>query len=163
MSEEKFTASEVSAWLDATQADLRRVDAEMQPLLEEHGRLEGRVTLLRDLLRSFDTPIGLEAPRRSGDSGSLPRPAGAIGEYVVARAVEILADEGKPLHINELHRQFIERGFDVPGAGKPANLIVHLRKTDAIGSPQRGIYGLATQVGPLQPRRRKKRTARRRT
>jgi hypothetical protein len=78
---------------------------------------------------------------------------------VIDRAAEILRAEGRPLHINDLHARFLERGFTVPGAGKPVNLIVHLRSAEEIASPMRGVYGLVEQVGavPRQAARTKRR------
>lgn len=131
----------------------------MQPLLDEQRRLEDREALLRDLLRSFESPASKNG---STESASTPAAAGSIGQYVVDRAVEILRETGEPLHINDLHARFLARGFTVPGAGTPANLIVHLRKASEIASPQRGMYGLTESIGAVRQKRTKKRTTTRR-
>jgi hypothetical protein len=155
--EKKLTRAEVRAWLSAVEADLRALDTKLEPLLGEQSRLKERKTLLQSLLRSFE----------AGANGTAPSPtvksAGSVARYVVDCAAEILRDEGRPLHINDLHARFGERGFTVPGAGKPVNLIVHLRGSDEIASPTRGIYGLVEQVGAVthdaapRPRRRRAR------
>jgi len=148
-----FTPAEVRVWLDAVQADLRRIEEKVRPLEEKQRQLEAREELLRDLLRSFESDAN-----GSGDAASVPAPSGSVGQYVVERSVEILRDAGEPLHINDLYSQFRERGFSIPGAGKPVNLIVHLRQAHEIVSPQRGIYGLREDLGDVRPRAARKRT-----
>jgi hypothetical protein len=154
-----FTAEEVRTWLEAVRADLRTVEDKMRPLLDEQSRLEAREALLHDLLGSFELPAGSKG---LAVSQILPSPAGSVGQYVVERAVEILREAGKPLHINDLHAQFLARDYTIPGAGTPANLIVHLRKAPEIASPQRGMYGLTEDIGFVRPRRTKKRATTRR-
>jgi hypothetical protein len=95
-------------------------------------------------------------------------PTGSIGEYVRDRAEEILREHGGPMHVNEIHARFLRSGLFVPGAGKPVNLIVHLRKGPGIVSPGRGMYALRGQVDadalprPRRPRKRRRaRTAKR--
>lgn len=157
MEEKALTANEVRTWLGSVEHDLHGIKSRVAPLLAEQRRLEERQSLLEGLLRSFD---------KAGGNGSAPvmheRAGGSVGAYVSERAAEILREEGRPLHINDLHAQFLARGFAIPGAGKSANLIVHLRNADEIVSPQRGVYGLLEQVGAVSPRpsRRKKRKAR---
>lgn len=155
MDERKLTAQEVRTWLLAVESDLRRLGEKLQPLLNEQRRLEERQALLQGLLRSFDQT----APNGSAPSRVPKGPGGSIARYVIEHAAEILRDEGRPLHINDLHAKFLENGFTVPGAGKPVNLIVHLRSAEEIASPMRGIYGLIDQVdaAPQKPRRTSRR------
>lgn len=161
MDEKTLTAGEVRSWLLAVEADLRKVADRLEPLVAEQRQLEERKALLQGLLRSFE---------QANPNGAVPtapaRTTGSVARYVIDRAVEILRDEGRPLHINDLHAQFAERGLTVPGAGKPVNLIVHLRNSEEIVSPMRGMYGLVEQVGavPRQAGRTKRRkSARSRT
>ncbi len=154
MDETKLTSGQVRAWLSEVESELGAMADKLEPLLGEQRRLEERRMLLQSLLRSF------EATGPNG-AGTAARAAGSVARYVVDRAAEILRDEGQPLHINDLHAQFLERGFSVPGAGKPVNLIVHLRGAEEIASPMRGVYGLTEQVGAVSrqaapPRRRKR-------
>ncbi len=150
---------QVRAWLSEVESDLREVAERLEPLVAEQRQLEERRLLLQSLLRSFEvTSPNSDVP------GKPARTTGSVGRYVVDRAVEILREEGRPMHINDLHARFVERGFTIPGAGKPVNLIVHLRGAEKIASPMRGIYGLADQVepAPQTPRRTNRRkTARR--
>jgi hypothetical protein len=158
--EKPLTADEVRVWLGAVESDLRSLGEKLEPLLDEQRRLEERQALLRGLLRSFEQ-TGSNGPTPS----RLSKGAGSVARYVIDRAAEILREEGRPLHINDLHAKFLERGFTVPGAGKPVNLIVHLRGAEEIASPMRGIYGLVDQVDalPKKPRRTKRRKSTRKT
>jgi len=157
MDERTLTADDVRSWLASVEHDLRHIEERLGPLLAEQRRLEERELLLEGLLRSFDqaNATGPAQPRTEWVGGS-------VAEYVSEKASEILRDEGQPLHINDLHAQFLARGFRIPGAGKSANLIVHLRNAEQIVSPQRGVYGLVEQVGPVtrKPRRSKMRKGR---
>jgi hypothetical protein len=158
MSQKKLTPNEVRAWLSEVESDLRQVDGRLEPLLAEQRQLEERRLLLQSLLGS------LEGTSSNGDApAKLARTTGSVRRYVVDRAAEILREEGRPMHINDLHARFVERGFTVPGAGEPVNLIVHLRGTEQIASPKRGIYGLTEQVEtmPEAPRTRRRKTVRR--
>jgi hypothetical protein len=159
--DEKLTARQVRGWLATVEVDLQAVDQKLKPLLEEQRQLEQREELLRHLLASFD-----QAPTDRPGAGATETRNGSIGEYVIGRAAVILREEGAPLHINDLYARFVERGYKVPGKGRPVNLTVHLRSTDRIVSPQRGIYGLPEQVDDAPPRRsakkRKRPSARRR-
>jgi hypothetical protein len=153
-----LTAREVEAWLVAVDRDLAVVSEKLAPLSAEKQRLEDRRALLQGLLRSFDGPAA------NGSPPIPPARSGSIARYVVDNAVEILREEGRPMHINDLHERFVERGLSVPGAGKPVNLTVHLRSAAEIASPTRGVYGLVEQVGAVHPARqaRKRKSARRR-
>jgi hypothetical protein len=121
----------------------------LEPLLAEQRRLEERRSLLEGLLRSFDHTNG---PKPQSET-----PVGSVGEYVVAKATEILREQGEPMNINDLHARFLERGYLIPGAGKTVNLIVHLRGADGIVSPGRGMYSLPEHGQPEAPRPRRRR------
>lgn len=156
---EKLAPAQVKTWLADVQDELRQLEQKLQPILGEQRRLEERETLLRNLLASFEpATLGNEG----AGLGESARRNGSVREYVVARATDILRDEGRPLHINDLHARFIDRGYTIPGKGKPVNLIVHLQNADEIASPQRGLYGLTEHVGTVKPRAKTKRTTTRR-
>jgi hypothetical protein len=153
MGTQEPTREQVVAWLTSVRRDIETVQGRLAPLMEQQHRLEARQLLLTDLLSSYDAG---DLPARkspsdnaAGPPSQLSRSSGSIGRAVRRRAEEILRAAGRPLHINELHAEFLRRGFPVPGAGKPVNLIVHLRKSDTIVSPARGIYGLVEHVGEI--------------
>jgi hypothetical protein len=156
---EGVNPDEVRRWLD----DLARRDAEIQaslkPLLQEQAANHERQRLLVELLASFNgsasTQLTSENRRRTGES---------VGERV-RKNVRVLLEEvpSGTLHINDIHAEFVKRGFEIPGAGRPANITAHLTRDAEIVSPQRGVYGLREVVGPVRtkPIRRRKATKRR--
>jgi hypothetical protein len=163
------SAEQVRAWIYAVRADLEALHEKLTPLLEEERRLEARQVLLKELLSSFaqqdqvsDNAAGMgSAPYTRAITATGP---GAIGQYVIDHATEILREAGGPLHINDLHARFVQQGYQVPGAGQPVNLTAHLRRATEIVSPSRGIYGLVEHVGRIadNKRRRSKHRSRKR-
>lgn len=156
--------AQVLRWLEAVRRDLAALQDRLSPLLEDQRRLEARQALLKDLLSSFEQPGARSFDDASRSWAVSVQPAGSIGAYVRDRAEEILREAGGPLHINEIHAEFGRRALHIPGAGKPVNLIVHLRKASGIVSPARGMYALEEHVGamPVQRRSRKRRKRARR-
>jgi hypothetical protein len=149
VAEKTLTSTEIEVWLRSVQQELRELDDQLKPLLEEQKRLQARELLLKNLLDSFGDRREPEDSVRVSSVVPATRSDGSIRQYVIDKAVEVLRDEGKPLHINDLHAAFLRRGYSVPGAGKPVNLIVHLRRADEIFSPKRGIYGVNEQAGDV--------------
>ena len=115
----------------------------MSPLVERQVGLTERLGLLRRLLSSVTTTVTSE---RESSAYGAPGPArnfASVRERVRTDVSEILEGAGRPLHINEIHAEFIKRGLEVPGAGKPNNITVHLSEAPAIRSTARGYYELA--------------------
>lgn len=157
------TREDITGWLEAVQEELDRLHDRLSPLLEEQRRLEARQALLKDLLSSFDVPHGATSSDEAGrPSWALAiQPTASIGDYVRDQAAEVLREAGRPLHINEIHAEFEQRGLHVPGAGRPVNLTVHLRKDPNIVSPSRGMYAVVEQVGQISVRRNARRRPKR--
>lgn len=150
-------AGDVDAWLAAVRADLRRVAAAIEPLLQEQTQLRDREALLIKLLQSL-TSAGSAAEQTNASgtaSQTSARPEGSILEYVRSCVLEVLRENGGPMHINDIHAKFLSKGFRVPGAGRPANLTAHLGRCSGITSPSRGFYAIGESVD--RPRRRKRR------
>lgn len=141
------------------QAELKRVGAAIEPLLAEQASLRSREQLLLRLLQSFGQPAPQQVPH-SQVLTETESEIGSVGDYVRTCAVEILGDAGRPMHINDLHAQFLARGFRVPGAGRAANLTAHLGRIDGIASPSRGYYSLAPATGSAKPGKRTSRRKR---
>jgi hypothetical protein len=142
-----------------------RLSAEIQPLLDEQARLRAREALLLRLLESFAAPSSTASHLTSeaaGPSAARGFGEGSVKDYVRRCATEILKASQQPLHINQVHAEFVSRGFRIPGAGKAANLTAHLGRADGIVSPGRGLYALATADNRPKPRAARKRRRRRR-
>lgn len=152
MSNNHPDSSQVRQWIDALRLEQEAIEAKIAPLVEERDRLEEQRNLLTSLLNSMagETP--------TGDSGRRTIRAGeSTKEYVETRVIKILEDSDQDrLHINQIHTQFRERGYSIPGAGKPVNITSHIRISERIKSPKRGYYGLVERVGDFPPRTTKK-------
>lgn len=61
---------------------------------------------------------------------------------VVDVVAGFLADEGHPLHINDIMKSLKEANVTLPGKGDQANVIAHMRRDPRFVRPSRGVYGL---------------------
>lgn len=151
---------EVRRWIDEVEGELDRLERQMSPLLEQQVRLRQRLGLLRDLEKTFGPQADSEARLASESRDVTPyAEKGSVNRRVVEQTKTILREAGKPLHIAEIHEEFLRCGYEVPGAGLPSNLVVHLTRSDDVISLSRGVYGLpgqrATEV--VQKRSNRKR------
>lgn len=150
------TPDQIEGWLDELERDLTAMQDQIEPLLVEQTRLQERRVLLKELLASFGNG-------QRSDAGALrPSLGETTRERVHRQAVDVFTQVGRALHTNDLHAEFLRRGYEVPGAGKPNNITVHLTGWSDLASPERGIYGLVEHVGerPARPavnKRRKRR------
>lgn len=132
------TAESVEGWVAGLRAEIDRLDHDLAPILAKREQLRRQLELLERLRESF---VAKETMATQESVGT-PAPGESIRDYVIARATELLEEEAGPLHINELHARFLNRGFEVPGAGEPVNITSHIRHSDNIVSPKKGIYVL---------------------
>jgi hypothetical protein len=132
--------NETQKWLDDVSAELEALQIKLEPLLAERAVLEERKRLLEDLLASFDPKAAERAAVKAGDRLV---PGGVVHGSVTTRVADILREEGSALHIDEILRRYDTKGYRIPGAGKPVNLIAHLRRSPLFVSAGRGIYDLA--------------------
>ncbi len=56
----------------------------------------------------------------------------------------------RPLHISEIHEQFVARGYTIPGSGTPFNILAHLVNDKSFVRVARGTYAQAGSVPPEQ-------------
>lgn len=158
MTEEAGPApAQLELWLEQVDGALAEVQGRLEPVLAEQARLQERRLLLKELLASFgDDRAGADV--KVGRASALE----STRDRVHRQAVEILSQAGRAMHANDLHAEFLRRGYDVPGAGRPNNITVHLSDWPDIASPERGMYGLVEHVGeqPSKPMKRRTRKVR---
>jgi len=144
------TATDIAEWIADVEGDLAQIDAALVPLVERQAALVERLGLLKRLLNSMAAAAATPATQESAANGSSSpaRIYSSVRERVQVHAAEILIDLGRPMHINEIHAEFIKRGFEVPGAGKPNNITVHLSDATEILSPSRGYYAVKDIAQP---------------
>jgi hypothetical protein len=151
MSTSSLDTSQVGAWLQGVRREIAELELRIGPLLEQRMRLEERERILVSLLDSL-------GDGQDADAQAEPRPVssarpGSVKEYVELRVIEILEESDRDrLHINEIHARYRDKGYEVPGAGRPVNLTTHIRISDRIKSPKRGYYGLVERIGDFPVR-----------
>lgn len=134
----------IRGWISHEEAALEAIRAKLTPMLEDQRRGEDRLARLKDLLSAYDVPQIADAGDLSSQARPSPHVAGpqSVSGRVRGQVREILAARTEPMHIVEIHAAFIQRGWEVPGAGTPANITAHLSKDPDIVSPSRGFYRL---------------------
>src|ERR1700737_2604762 len=131
--------ADVRRWISQVEAEARELDEQLAPMLERQKALEERLGILKRLLTSMASdiaPIGAEVV--TNGHGLDSERLASVRDRVIRDATEILDDAKGPMHINDIHSQFVKRGYEIPGAGKPVNITVHLSSAESVVSPNRG-------------------------
>ena len=132
--------------VERLQTARNRIDAELQ-------RAAKKLDLVRQM-RSLDDGHAI-ATSAASDVRATP---GSVREMTQ----RILSELGRPLHINEIHQQFLARAYAIPGSGTPFNILAHLVNDKSFVRVARGTYALAGSVPPEQVLPKAERKARRR-
>src|SRR5258708_7594421 len=93
-----------------------------------------RLGLLHELLSSVNGGAQLETSGTDIEWRSSAR--------VERDVAEILRDRGQPMRLQDIHTEFVRRGFPLPGRGTPTNIVAHLTNSRAVKRFGRGVYGL---------------------
>jgi HB1/ASXL restriction endonuclease-like protein with HTH domain len=143
-------------WESALTTEIGELRKKREQLDAELQRTSRKLELIRQM-RSLEQPAHKPEPNAaSHDSKATP-----FG--VREAAAKILLECGKPLHISEIHRAFLDRGYAIPGKGTPFNILAHMVNDKNFARTSRGTYALRDAVAPEQimpkaaPRRRKRR------
>ena len=119
---------------------LHEARQEIESKLQKVSRQLELVRQMRDLEEGSTTVVeNAQLPKVLSEPRTTPA-------NVRESAKQILVDAGGPLHINEIHRRFAERGYPIPGAGTPFNILVHLTNDKSFVRVARGTYAVAGSV-----------------
>ena len=147
------------------------LSAELEDLRKRRSQLDAelqRTAKKLELVRQMRTLEELQPAEMSENENPTSEPR-ATPNSVKDAAKKILMDAGRPLHISEIHRQFTERNYPIPGSGTPFNVLAHMVNEKSFVRVARGTYAIAGTVPPEQilpkaprkrARRRKKKTLR---
>ena len=143
-------------WRQSLDRQLDELRGRIKPLQEEFERTQAQLALVDQLMLTADggaaAAPAVAAPRRSTrDAPSFLDVAG-----------EILADEGVPLHYEQLYQRIVSRDIRVSGANPAANLLTHMSRDSRFVRVGRGTYGIAGRDTPRSRRKRRKASAKRR-
>lgn len=138
---------------------------ELDDLKQRRAKIEASIQLATrklDLIRqmqSLDGVVVAQGPSMAaGESKATPTSVRDLTRT-------ILSEAGHPLHISEIHREFLSRGLPIPGSGTPFNILAHLVNDANFVRVARGTYALSgtvpeSQVLQKAPRVRHKRKRR---
>ncbi len=132
------------------QSERERVDSELQ-----------RATKKLELVKQMRLLEGGSAPGAT-PAVIAPKERRATPTAVREMAQKVLSESARPLHISEIHEQFVARGYAIPGSGTPFNILAHLVNDKSFVRVARGTYALAGSVPPEQVLPRAERKTRRR-
>jgi hypothetical protein len=125
-------------------------------LHERQHALEDEMKLLQGQKNAIDLQLALIGKKldlvrqmiRLDSGNNEEKAAVTLGTAtdVKGLARQIIEDAGKPLHISEIHRQFLERGYAIPGEGTPFNILAHIVRDKTLARVARGTYALAVNT-----------------
>src|SRR5439155_22121491 len=135
-------------WESSLEAEVLTIRERIQSLNAELQRKSQQTELIRRLIESASGssshPIEMVA-RPNGTSAS---PQVVTPNQVKDHAYEILRERKGPMNINEIHGEFLRRGYPIPGKGTSFNILVHVSRELKLGKKSRfyragrGTYGL---------------------
>jgi hypothetical protein len=146
--------NKIAEWEEVLQHEVERLQGERDRVDSELQRALKKLELVRQM-RSIDDP-------------PTPQTLAAVKEHratptaVRETAQRILLDAKRPLHISEIHKQFLDNGYAIPGSGTPFNILAHLVNDKSFVRVARGTYALAGTVPQEQVLPRAERKSRRR-
>jgi len=143
---------ELRSWRDALESEADALKQRRADLDVDIQKISKKLELVSQMLL-----IESGAPAQLNTQSAVLSDHKATPANVRESARLVLASSARPLHINEIHQAFIERGFAIPGAGTPFNILVHLVKSSGFVRVARGTYALAGAVPdalvlPTKPR-----------
>ncbi|MGH2406763.1 MAG: hypothetical protein ACRDF7_01625 [Candidatus Limnocylindrales bacterium] len=159
-------------YVDVLRSKRTEVLTEIENLRSTASEIANKLAAKEGQLRNLDDLLALEAESQGSpadpDSGQ-PRGAPLKSQRFTDAAVSVLADNGAPIHYQDLARMLSDRGVYVPGKDPGANLIAHMLRDERFSRGSgRGMYGLSEWPGmkrstPPSTRGRRMRAARRPT
>lgn len=152
----------LSEWESTLQREVERLQSERSRIDAELQRAAKKLDLVRQM-KSLDDGSAADTavPPISPDVRATP-------SSVREMTQRILSELGRPLHISEIHQQFVARGYPIPGGGTAFNILAHLVNDRSFVRVARGTYALAgtvpqEQVLPKAERKARRRRRRRKT
>jgi hypothetical protein len=148
--------SKLLEWEGLLKSGLEELSQRRQELDAQLQHLSRKLELVRQM-RSLEEPPQLEAAQSSAEAVSIETRPTPTGVREMARRV--IAEAGHPIHITEIHRQFVDKGYPIPGGGTPFNILAHIVNDKTFVRIARGTYALTgtvpeEQVLPRAPRKR---------
>jgi hypothetical protein len=139
----KYGPGDLAGWEAALQSELEHLQKQRNEIDAQLQIASKKLDLVRQMKLLEDSPKDAYAPVLTGLKDARTTPI-AVREM----AQKVLSDAPGPLHISEIHRQFQERGYAIPGGGTAFNILAHLVNSKSFVRVARGTYALAGSVPP---------------
>ena len=150
-------AARLTEWEAALGGEIQRLQSERERIDSELQRATKKLELVKQMRLLEDGAAQSALPVVTA-----PKERRATPTAVREMAHKVLSESARPLHISEIHQQFVARGYAIPGSGTPFNILAHLVNDKSFVRVARGTYALAGSVPPEQVLPRAKRKTRRR-
>jgi len=118
-------------WKTKLVFEIEKLKAEADDIASQMQKKVHQVDLVDKLIASHSDPpqrVVLEERKLHAKeivtSGSPIATATEVKDHVY----EILKDANRPMNINEIHAEFLRRGYAIPGKGTPFNILVHVNR-----------------------------------
>ena len=120
----------------------KTLEQELKSLQTQRNAIDMQLTLVSKKLDLVRQMLRLDA----GNAPEGVSHAQGIATDVKGLVHQVIEEAGKPLHISEIHRQFLERGYAIPGEGTPFNILAHIVRDKTLARVARGTYALAANT-----------------
>ena len=128
------------------------IEETIRPLQEQLSRLKAQAELIE---RALQVGSGNE------HQDALPADNKVAKQNVADRVFDLLREAAGPLHVSEILRQYVARGFTVPGQGNESNLLVYIVRDPRFVRVSKGTYAIAQSgsvpAPSVRPKARKRR------
>jgi hypothetical protein len=135
-------------WRSSLVTEVHRLKDKIQSLNSQLQKSNQQIELIGKLIDSADGSNSRVLETVPDASRGLPTSQTATPSQVKDHVYEILAEAKRPMNINEIHSEFLRRGFPIPGKGTSFNILVHIGRELKLGKRARfyrtgrGTYSL---------------------
>lgn len=143
-------------WKNTLELEIGKLRSQAQDVAAEIQKKSHQLDLVEKLIASHDSSVELvakETPNSNENDQIGQNAVSSAGQAVSPAEVkdhvyQILSDANRPMNINEIHAEFVRRGYAIPGKGTSFNILVHIsRETKNVKSGRfvwaaRGTYAL---------------------
>jgi hypothetical protein len=135
-------------WKSSLEAEVLKLRDEIQSLNSQLQKKNQQIELISRLIDSEEVSNSKTLEGVPNASAGLPTAQTVTPSQVKDHVYEILVEAKRPMNINEIHSEFLRRGFPIPGKGTSFNILVHIGRELKLGRRARfyragrGTYSL---------------------
>ena len=127
-----MNSEQLFEWKNKLVSEIEKLKAEADDLASQIQKKSHQLELVEKLIASHGNETTTHPVALVGN-GTVPPKVVSSSPSVSPTEVkdhvyEILSDVNRPMNINEIHAEFIRRGYAIPGKGTPFNILVHVSR-----------------------------------